>query len=129
MHKRKEALTHNQQKELLSNLYVQNRDLYRKVAFLIETMCRVSEFAGLTWDDIDIEARIITIDHQMQYKNFDGGKARYRINPTKNAHTRKRVTCKAYSLSNAGFMRNVGFCRFMRSYKITGKISPKLTKL
>lgn len=88
-HKRKEALTHNQQEELLSYLYVQDRDLYRKVAFLIGTMCRVSEFAGLTWDDIDIEARIITIDHQLQYKSFDGGKAKYCINPTKNTHTRR----------------------------------------
>lgn len=88
-HKKKEALTQNQQEEFLSYLYKQDRDLYRKVAFLIGTMCRISEFAGLTWEDIDIKNRIITIDHQLQYKNFDGEKVKYYINPTKNTHTRK----------------------------------------
>ena len=88
-YKRKEALTQSQQEDFLSYLYKQDRDLYRKVAFLIGTMCRVSEFAGLTWDDIDMKNRIITIDHQMQYKKFNDEKAKYRISPTKNSHTRK----------------------------------------
>ncbi len=56
---------------------------------MIGTMCRVSEFAGLTWNDIDMKNRIITIDHQLQYKKFDEEKPRYRISPTKNTHTRK----------------------------------------
>lgn len=33
--------------------------------------------------------RIITIDHQLQYKKFNDEKAKYRISPTKNTHTRK----------------------------------------
>lgn len=33
--------------------------------------------------------RIITIDHQMQYKKFDGDGMKYCISPTKNTHTRK----------------------------------------
>lgn len=52
-------------------------------------MCRISEFAGLTWEDIDMKNRIITIDHQLQYKNFDGTELKFYINPTKNTHTRK----------------------------------------
>ena len=89
VHKRKEALTQNQQQDFISYLYKHDRDLYRKVAFLIGTMCRVSEFAGLTWDDVDMKKRIITIDHQLQYKKLDGEKSQYRISPTKNTHTRK----------------------------------------
>lgn len=88
-HKRREALTKAQQEEFLSYLYRNDRDMYRKVAFLIGTMCRISEFAGLTWDDVDMKNRIITIDHQMQYKKFDGVGMKYCINPTKNTHTRK----------------------------------------
>ncbi len=87
--KRKEALTKKQQEEFLSYLYKQDRDMYRKAAFLIGTMCRISEFAGLTWDDIDMKNKIITIDHQLLYKKFDGEKTEYHITPTKNTHTRK----------------------------------------
>ena len=88
-HKKKEALTKKQQDEFLLYLYKNDRDMYRKVAFLIGTMCRVSEFAGLTWNDIDMKIRIITVDHQLQYKKFDGDKLKYHITPTKNTHTRK----------------------------------------
>lgn len=88
-HKRKEALTRSQQEEFLEYLYKQDRDMYRKVAFLLGTMCRISEFAGLTWGDIDMKNRIITIDHQLQYMNFDGTELKFYINPTKNTHTRK----------------------------------------
>lgn len=88
-HKRKEALTKKQQEGLLSYLYKQDRDMYRKVAFLIGTMCRISEFAGLTWEDIDMKNRIITVDHQLLYKKFDGEKTEYYVTPTKNTHTRK----------------------------------------
>ncbi|MCI9517065.1 MAG: tyrosine-type recombinase/integrase [Lachnospiraceae bacterium] len=89
-YKRKEALTRKQQEEFLSYLYKQDRDMYRKVTFLIGTMCRVSEFAGITWDEVDMKNKIITIDHQLQHKKFEGDeKAKYRITPTKNTHTRK----------------------------------------
>lgn len=64
-HKRKEALTQSQQQEFIPYLYKHDRDMYRKVVFLIGTTCRISEFAGLTWDDVDMENRIITIDHQL----------------------------------------------------------------
>lgn len=88
-HKQKEALTKSQQEGLLSYLHKYDRDMYRKVVFLLGTMCRVSEFAGLTWDDIDMKNRIITIDHQLQYKKYDSEKQAYHITPTKNTHIRK----------------------------------------
>ncbi len=88
-HQKREALTRKQQEGLLSYLYKHDRDIYRKVAFLIGTMCRVSEFAGLTWEDIDMKNRIITIDHQLQYKKIGGDNFDFHITSTKNTHTRR----------------------------------------
>ena len=89
-HKKREALTRKQQEGFLAYLHEQDRDMYNKVIFLVSTMCRISEFAGLTWADVDLKQRLITIDHQLQYKKFDGDeKAKYHIMPTKNTHTRK----------------------------------------
>ena len=88
-HQKREALTRKQQEGLLAYLYKYDRDMYRKVAFLIGTMCRVSEFAGLTWEDIDMKNRIIVIDHQLQYKKIGGDNFDFHITSTKNTHTRK----------------------------------------
>lgn len=88
-HQKREALTRKQQEELLAFLYKHDRDMYRKVAFLIGTMCRVSEFAGLTWEDIDMKNRIIVINHQLQYKKIGGDNFDFHITSTKNTHTRK----------------------------------------
>ncbi len=88
-HQKREALTRKQQEGLLTYLYKYDRDMYRKVAFLIGTMCRVSEFAGLTWEDIDMKNRIIVIDHQLQYKKIGGDNFDFHITSTKNTHTRK----------------------------------------
>lgn len=74
-HKKKNARTKNQQDGFLLYLKQQDRDLYRKVLFLIETMCRISEFAGLLWEDVDMKNRIITIGHPLQYKSYGGKKA------------------------------------------------------
>jgi len=63
----REALTVDQQNELLVYAKTHNYDLYVKILFQIKTMCRVSEMAGLNLDEIDIENKIISIDHQLQY--------------------------------------------------------------
>lgn len=95
----KESLTRKQQEEFVSYLYKNNKSMYKKVVFLIGTMCRVSEFAGLTWEDVDMENRIITVDHQLQYKKFDGEGFKYHITPTKNR--RKRVIPMTDEVHNA----------------------------
>lgn len=50
---------------------------------------KVTGNAGLTWEDIDMKNRIITIDHQLQYKKLGDEKFDFHITPTKNTHTRK----------------------------------------
>lgn len=66
----RESLTAEQQDSLLKFAKNNDPDMYRKLVFLIDTMCRVSEFSGITWDDIDMKERMITIDHQLQYKKY-----------------------------------------------------------
>lgn len=116
---RREALTRKQQEEFLSYLYRYDKDIYRKVAFLIGTMCRVSEFTGLTWEDIDMKNRMITIDHQLQYKKMGDDKFSYHIMPTKNTHTRKiPMTDDVYEVLSE---LHKYFFIFRRDYCIDGK--------
>lgn len=85
----REALTENQQIHLLSFAKKYKIDMYRKLVFLIDTMCRVSEFAGITWDDIDMKERIIQINHQLQYKKYiDDERTSYHITGTKGGERR-----------------------------------------
>ena len=59
---------------------------YEVVYILFHTGMRISEFCGLTLKDIDLENRVINIDHQLQ-RIFD---RRYIIETTKTvAGTRK----------------------------------------
>ena len=59
---------------------------YEMVYILFNTGMRISEFCGLTLSDIDLENKVINIDHQLQR----GSDMTYSICPTKtNAGTRK----------------------------------------
>lgn len=88
--KRRNALTVAQQEELLSYARKMDYSMYQKLVILLYTMCRISEFAGLTWEDINFEDRVITIDHQLRFlKSGKDKKSTYHITPTKSG--RKRV--------------------------------------
>lgn len=82
-------LTEGQQKDLLAFAKKNNANMYRKLIFLIDTMCRVSEFAGITWDDIDMKEKIILVDHQLQYLKYpEDDHATYHITETKGKEQR-----------------------------------------
>lgn len=84
MQKRREALTIAQQNELLAYARKCDLEMYQKLIILLDTMSRISEFAGITWNDVDMKNRCITIDHQLQYIKLAGDKkATYHITPTK----------------------------------------------
>lgn len=73
----------------LDIVWKNNRDMYRKLLIMIDTMCRISELAGLTWDDIDMKNRMITIDHQLQFLKLEHDvKCTYHITPTKSRNDR-----------------------------------------
>lgn len=63
------ALTVEQQRELLS--YVTDHPLYDVwrplFTVLLGTGCRIGEICGLRWQDIDMEKRVIDINHSMTY--------------------------------------------------------------
>lgn len=87
--KEKTVLTVREQESLLAYAKKYNPEMYRKVVFLVDSMSRVSEFAGITWSDIDMKEKIISINHQLQYKKYDGDEcARFRIAATKGKNTR-----------------------------------------
>lgn len=63
----RKALTQEQEEQLLT--YVQSDVCYRKhydeIIILLRTGLRISEFCGLTVNDLDFKNRIINIDHQL----------------------------------------------------------------
>lgn len=65
---RRDALTNQQEKKFLS--FIKNDPHYCKyydgMFILFHTGMRISEFTGLTLDDIDLNKKTIRIDHQLQ---------------------------------------------------------------
>lgn len=86
------ALTDEQQENFL-NFTKRNRlyaRYYNLFVLFLETGCRCGEGIGLTWDDIDLENRIIDINHQLIYKEKDG-KNQYYITAPKTKHGIRRI--------------------------------------
>ncbi len=84
----REAITREQMRAFLK--FIHDDRIYCKyyeaVYILFHTGIQISEFCGLTIGDIDLENRIVNIDHQLQR----GSDMVLRIEPTKtNAGTRK----------------------------------------
>ena len=84
----REAISREQMPQFLKFIHDDNCycKYYEVVYILFHTEMRISEFCGLTLRDIDLEKRIVNIDHQLQ-RSSD---MRYIVEPTKtNAGTRK----------------------------------------
>lgn len=84
----RQAVTRAQMNSFLKFIHYDNvyRKYYDVFYLLFHTGLRISEFCGLTLKDIDLENRIINIDHQLQRTS----KMEYIIESTKtNAGTRK----------------------------------------
>lgn len=84
----REAITKDQMRKFLKFIHDDNVycKYYEVVYILFHTGMRISEFCGLTLKDIDLENRIINIDHQL----LRTSEMKYVIEATKtNAGTRK----------------------------------------
>ena len=72
--------------------FVKNNNFYSNslplIAFLLSTGCRISEALGMTWDDINLEERYISVNHQVIYKK-KGTSIVYFAAPTKTKKERK----------------------------------------
>lgn len=87
--KERQALTIAQQDELLRYAQKNDYNMYQKLIFALDTMCRMGEIAGITWDEIDMKKRLIVIDHQLSYIKLETDeKYTCHIMPTKSKKTR-----------------------------------------
>ena len=70
----RQALTEEQEQAFLQ--FLQSSPVYRRyydeILILLKTGLRISEFCGLTVDDIDFEDGIINIDHQLLWETNKG---------------------------------------------------------
>jgi len=97
----RQAISKEQMRKFLK--FVHNDNVFCKyyevVFILFHTGMRISEFCGLTMKDVDMEKRIINIDHQLQRDS----KRQYHVFSTKtNAGTRKiPMTEEVYQMFRA----------------------------
>lgn len=69
--KKRFALTRDQEEGLINFAKENDYQMYLQIVFLLDTMCRIGEYAGLTISDIDMKKRRINIDHQLKfYKKY-----------------------------------------------------------
>lgn len=94
--KKQRALTKEQQRELMT--YITDHPLYDYwrplFTVLLGTGCRIGEVCGLRWQDIDMEKRIIDINHSMTY--FRRGErapytVEFRFEPPKTEAGRRKI--------------------------------------
>lgn len=68
-------ITRRQQKNLLD--FVGESAVYNVylplLQIMIETSFRCGEIIGLTWSDVDMKKKVISINHQLVYKDFGDG--------------------------------------------------------
>lgn len=83
-YQKREALTVKEQQEFIK--FVSGNNAYKlhlpMIRVMLGTACRIGEISGLTWDDVDMKKRMISINHQLQYSKIDG-QAQYYISTPK----------------------------------------------
>lgn len=86
----KKPLTREEQAALLD--FVKHNSFYSGsyslLAFLLGTGCRISEALGMTWNDINLEEKYVSVNHQVIYKK-KGASMVYFSAPTKTKKERK----------------------------------------
>ena len=69
------ALTVLQQKKMLE--FVKNNQVYNTyypmLRIMLGTGVRCGELIGLTWEDVDVRTKVVSIDHQLIYKDLGDG--------------------------------------------------------
>ncbi len=82
---KRHALTEDQQSSFID--FVANSETYRHwlplLTVLLGTGCRIGEIIGLTWDNCDFAEGIISINHNLVYRQQDSGKCEMHITTPK----------------------------------------------
>lgn len=66
-------------------------NLYWTYLFMLETACRVSEMAGLTWEDVHEEEGFISVSHQLLYIPQESGSRKYVISLPKTRKGKREI--------------------------------------
>lgn len=81
--KKRIALTASQQEKLLA--FVKEHSFYNAyypmLSVMLGTGLRCGELIGLTWEDIDMKLKSVSVDHQLIYKNLGDGCRFYATTP------------------------------------------------
>lgn len=87
---KKYSLSFEEEKEFLDRIEARPRmKRYRPMyAILLKTGLRISEAIGLTWNDVDMEKREISVNHQVQYRKVKGEMKLYANNTKTSAGNR-----------------------------------------
>lgn len=85
----REAITRKQERAFLDFIKQDKHfcKYYDGIYILFKTGMRISEFVGLTIADVDLQNRMINIDHQLQRKR----NMEYAIEPTKTANGTRKI--------------------------------------
>lgn len=83
---KRHALTKEEQAAFID--YIKNSKIYNHwlplFTMLLGTGCRIGELIGLRWEDCDFDDEIISINHNMVYRKYEGEKkARFHIETPK----------------------------------------------
>lgn len=90
----REALTEQEQDIFLKHIAKTKRysKFYWMFLFMLETGCRGSEVAGVTWKDIDFKQKFLNNEHQLLYKACpETGKWKYMIEPPKTRKGNRKI--------------------------------------
>lgn len=88
--KERQPLTIRQQEiflDFLKNSKTYSR-YYTMVVYMIGTCSRISETIGITWDDIDLNKKEVSINHQLLYRKVDDEYKMYITTPKSRAGNR-----------------------------------------
>lgn len=90
---KRHALTEEQQERFVD--FIAHSETYRHwlplITVFLGTGCRVGEIIGLTWDDCDFEEKIISINHNLIYRQQDSGKCEMHITTPKTESGKREV--------------------------------------
>lgn len=82
---KRQALTVEQQKTFID--FMKSKPKYRRwsilFAVLLGTGCRISEFVGLRWCDVDWENNMISINHNLVYRVHEDNKCYFTVSTPK----------------------------------------------
>lgn len=97
--KTREALTVAEQQALMN--FIEKSECYKiylpLFTVMFSTACRRGEIIGLTWNDVDLKNKTISINHQLLYKDYgDGFKFHYSEPKTETGNRIIPMTPKCY---------------------------------